>query len=160
MHQTIRDRLEDYLEGACSSEAKRALDEHLEKCAACRDEVALMKAQSAMLQDLRLAEKTDPAPGFYARVMNRIEVRRTVSFWNLLLDPVFGRRLVYATLTAVLVMGTYLATTEPVPTTLASAAAEATPEIELARPDASAVIGSDETQDRDAVLVQLATHSE
>ena len=160
MHQIIRDRLEDYLEGACSSEAKRALDEHLENCAACRDEVASMMAQSVMLQSLRPAEQAAPSPGFYARVMNRIELRRRVPFWNLLLDPVFGRRLVYATLTAVLVMGTYLATTEPVPTTVAAAAAEATPETELARPDTSAVIGSDETQDRDAILVQLATHSE
>jgi predicted anti-sigma-YlaC factor YlaD len=157
MHQIISDRLEGYLEGTCDSEALREIERHLSECGSCRTELAMMKEHSSLLHVLRDSDTVEPAPGFYARVVSRIETQRAGSFWNLLLDPVFGKRLVYATLTAVLVMGTYLATTEPAPLEEVVAAA---PEMELARPETSPQMGADEQQDRDTVLVQLATHSE
>ena len=157
MHEIIGDRLEGYLEGTCGPESVREIEEHLEGCMSCRNELAVMKEHSNLLHALRASDNAEPAPGFYARVINRIEAQRAVSLWNNLLDPIFGKRLVYATLTAVLLMGTYLATTEPAPIEEVAAAA---PEVELARPETSAQMGADEQQDRDAVLVQLATHSE
>jgi predicted anti-sigma-YlaC factor YlaD len=157
MHELIGDRLEGYLEGTCGPESVREIEEHLEGCTSCRSELAIMKEHSNLLHELRPFDTVEPAPGFYARVINRVDVQRAASLWNLLLDPIFGKRLVYATLTAVLLMGTYLATTEPTPIEEVAAAA---PEVELARPEISAQMGTDEQQDRDAVLVQLATHSE
>jgi len=106
MHEQIRQGLEDYLGGRMKSEALADYREHLGACPSCRDHVEALRAQSQMLQLLR-APSVDlaPAPGFYARVMERIEAQRPVSLWTVFMEPVFARKVMYATLALFLALG-------------------------------------------------------
>lgn len=113
MHQPIRDRLEEHLHGKSSSGGMKEFRSHMDSCPECRGEVTLHEEQRLQLSSLRSPAEMDAAPGFYARVMSRVEAEGRPSLWNMLLDPVFGKRLVYATLAVVMMMSAYLAVTEP-----------------------------------------------
>lgn len=54
----------------------------------------------------------EPRPGFYARVMERIETEGPISIWNLFIESAFGRRIAYASVALALVLGIYLVTSE------------------------------------------------
>jgi len=107
MHQPIEDGLEDFLSGRGTAQSAQ-LRAHLEACAECRAEFAPFAAQLAemnsLLHTLRPPEACDPAPGFYARVLDRIDAQRTSSFWSVFLEPVFARRLMYASLALFLLL--------------------------------------------------------
>ena len=49
----------------------------------------------------------EPAPGFYARVSQRIDRERRVPFWQVFLEPAVARRLAFAGLMWLLLLGTY-----------------------------------------------------
>jgi predicted anti-sigma-YlaC factor YlaD len=72
MHQPIRDGLEDYLAGR---EHPR-FTAHLAACSDCRENVNRIIRQNQLLRLLRV-ESADvaPSPGFYARVIDRIDAR-------------------------------------------------------------------------------------
>ncbi len=55
----------------------------------------------------------EPAPGFYARVLDRIERHVKPSIWSLLLEPALGRRVAMASAALALVVGAYIVSTEP-----------------------------------------------
>lgn len=61
------------------------------------------------LTELLLALKAPadiaPRPGFYGRVMERVEVQQRGSIWSVFLEPVFSRRLAFASLAMMLLMG-------------------------------------------------------
>lgn len=160
MHRPIKERLEDYLGGKVNLETERRIEQHLASCAACRETIEKMRRHSAMLGTLRTPEVIDPAPGFYARVLERIESRRIPSLWDLLLEPVFGRRLVYALLTLFLVLGTLLVSSGGRATEGASASGYYSPESFLAEQPVAPHIGIDPDYDRGVVLVNLATYKE
>jgi hypothetical protein len=86
--------------------------------------------------------------------MARIETQRRPSLWSLLLEPAFGRRLMYASLTLVVLLGTYLVATESGEPVTASTSAERY----LA--EEHPTVGANPQQDRDVVLVRLATYGE
>jgi anti-sigma factor RsiW len=110
MHQVILDRLEEYLSGSPSSQAFTA---HLESCEACRTEVREMQELSTALVALRAPQDVTPPPGFYARVSRRVDQQRPRSIWSLcLLDPAFGKRVAFASLMTLAVLGSYLITRE------------------------------------------------
>ena len=88
MHQPIKDSLEEYLSGMVDTATEKAIEEHLASCEHCRQAVAAMRGQSKLLKVLCAGEEADAAPGFYARVMDRIEAGRIPSIWELLLEPV------------------------------------------------------------------------
>ena len=67
-----------------------------------------MKAQAEMLKTLRSPAEVEPAPGFYARVMQRVEEGVRVSMWGAFATSRFGTRLVYASLTLAVVLGSYV----------------------------------------------------
>lgn len=150
MHEPIKGGLEDYLKGNGSA----AFLKHLEACPECRADVGRMAGQAAMVRLLRVDEELDPEPGFYGRVLTRIESQSRPSFWGPLLDPMFGRRLMYASLTMVVLLGTYLFTAE----TRETLAPATTAERYLAEKHPS--VGANPQQDRDTVLVRLATYGE
>ena len=158
MHRPVIDNLEACHQGRPCAEA----DSHVAACPSCRQTLDAMKRQSAMLRTLRVPaqahEAAEPAPGFYARVMQRVEDQRKPSFWNLLLDPLFGRRLMYGSLAAVVLMGAYLAAIEPVQQQMAMGS----PEAILSQPHKHEdhAVGANQQRDRDVVLVNLATYSE
>ena len=111
MHRLIEEHLEEALSGSGLPE-NHAAGQHLKECTECRVEVNAMREHSLLLRDWAAPAEMDPHPGFYARVMERIEAQRPVSIWSLFTDSVWGRRLATASLSVVLLMGGYLITTE------------------------------------------------
>ena len=110
MHRLIRDGLEDVLAGTPGA----AQAGHLKECGECRKEVAAMRGQAALLRQLRAPdlEESEPRPGFYARVLERIEAQNAGSIWNLFFDSLFGRRIALASAILILLLGVYLVSAE------------------------------------------------
>lgn len=156
MHGLIRQRLEDYLREAPAKKLPPEFDSHLRTCEECREELSWMQEQCQMLRGLRASQALDPAPGFYARVMERVETQERGSFWAAFLDPVFGRRLVATTLTLVVMLGGYLAFTE----TEAAPAGAGNAETIMAVAEHPPGLGQDQQRDRETMLVTLATYHE
>jgi predicted anti-sigma-YlaC factor YlaD len=155
MHQPIRDYLEEYLRGS-AQQVPQAFHAHLVACEECATELRLLETQANMLRSLRSVGDVGPSPGFYARVMERVEEQDRTSVWSVFLRPSFGRRLAIASAALVVLLGTYLVTTEsgenvapsPVATVTGQGASE------------GAVQDSLKQQQRDAVLVDLASYHE
>lgn len=142
MHLPVSDKLEEYLSRRGGCKMPHEMAAHLEECRSCARELAQIEKQAAMLRSLRTGT-CEPTPGFYARVMDRID-RNNDSIWAVLLMPALARRIVIASSALVLLLVSYLITSE------AEARAPATQEI------------GQETlpQQRDAVLVSLASYRE
>jgi anti-sigma factor RsiW len=107
MHGSIRDKLEDLLS---QKPAKKdpGVERHLSSCAECASELESMGKQSALLQSFRAADIVEPAPGFYARVMQRIEDSARDSVWAVFIDSPFGKRLAYASFMLTVLLGSYV----------------------------------------------------
>lgn len=163
MHDSIRDRLEDLLkrkplESADASAADRELLQHLHSCAECSEEVNIMRQHSALLKAVQTpSEEMEPSPGFYARVMERIEARAENSIWSVFIDSPFGKRLAYASLTLALLLGTYVVALE----TEDGHFSGSQPIVaEHQQQPAQMVAGDNSEQQRDAVLVNFASYQE
>ncbi|MBZ2176732.1 MAG: anti-sigma factor family protein [Acidobacteriota bacterium] len=155
MHRSVEDHIEDFLEGRLDGPVREAFASHVGVCRQCHDLVSQMMAHAGALRLLRAPAELEPAPGFYGRVMRRIEAEERPSVWGLLLDPVFGRNLVYASAALVILMGVFLLSTEPVQHELAS-----TPVQVLANSPAESVDGENPQNGRDSLLVTLANFTE
>ena len=153
MHEPLLDGLEDYLDGKGPT-AK--VERHLAECASCREELAAMQTHSAMFRALRVPP-TDLAPGFYARVLNRIESEGKPSLWALFGDSLFAKRLAYASVTALVLLGTVFVSTEDSSQEPLFASA---PEVIMAEEQDAPVTTTDRDRDRDVVLVHLATYQD
>jgi anti-sigma factor RsiW len=115
MHAVIVDCLEEYLAGALEPADRRVVEEHLAGCRTCRDEIAGVREVSQLLGCLRSEEEIEaPAPGFYAGIVQRVDQRRSVPVFAgwFALDLALGRRLVFASLMTLAVLGTYLVSRE------------------------------------------------
>jgi anti-sigma factor RsiW len=114
MHPEVIESLEDYLAGLLEPAAQRRIEAHLSACGMCRQEVSAMRDISEAFSSLHTEEAVEPAPGFYARVMQRVGDRQPVpSFTSFFaLDFAFGRRLVFASLLTLTVLGSYLVSHE------------------------------------------------
>jgi anti-sigma factor RsiW len=155
MHRLIRDHLEEVLAG---SERTPPVLEHLEGCEECRGEVAEMRAQAALLRDLRPAQTPEPRAGFYARVMERIEAQGPVSIWSLFFESPFGRRIAVASLALALLLGVYVVTSEQ----SAEPAVAVAPATQLlpGEDGPGQVLAPAGAPDQDSVLVNLVTYRE
>lgn len=106
MHDVIRNGLEGYLSRHTAPESLEPFRAHLAGCDACRVTVAGFENQSALIRSLRVSEEeVAPTAGFYARVMERIEAQRPISLWSVFLQPLFARRVMYASLVLFLLLG-------------------------------------------------------
>ncbi len=144
MHRSIRDNLEQVLAG---SQAAGQVQEHLATCRECGGEVEAMREQARLLRGLRA--ETEPRPGFYARVMERIEAQGPISIWNVFGDSAFGRGIAVASMALALLLGTYLITAERAEHHTGSRIS-----------DSSLVWNYAGAPDRNAVLVNLVTYRE
>jgi len=162
MHEPIQDNLEEYLKGS-ASKVSQDFQAHLQACEDCAGELRDMEAQAEMLHTLRPGKEIEPGAGFYARVMDRIEAQGRASIWTVLLEPAFGRRLAVACATLVVLLGTYFVATElsepmvavaPAAVSIAPASADLSPQPSSDRDSAQ------QQQQRDAVLVNLASFHE
>lgn len=157
MHQPIRDGLEDYLNGNTPSGEFR---EHLAACESCAARVRELERHSLWIQTLRHQAEIDPSAAFYARVLERIERRTGNSVWSVFLQPGFSRRIAYASMAMVLLLGTYIVTTEPGESVLVSSPVAA--QMSYSSPRAMELSATDAStpQDRDAVLVNLVSYQD
>jgi hypothetical protein len=114
MHRLTRDYLEDVLQGTLR--AGHPALEHLASCDPCAEQVEAMREQRKLLAALRVRPETElePRPGFYARVMDRIEAQGPASIWSLVFDSVYGRRIAFASVGLVVLIGFYLVSAETV----------------------------------------------
>jgi anti-sigma factor RsiW len=153
MHAVIIESLEEYLAGALGAQAQRTVESHLTACHECREEVLAMQEVSHMFATLQSEEAPEPAPGFYARVMEEVDTRRVPSFASLFsLDFAFGRRVVFASLLTLAVLGTYLVSRE------STYIVGPTPEAIMAQDAGPAP--SDGSAERGLMLVTLASYEQ
>jgi len=153
MHEPVKGRIEDYLQGRTPPPE---VDEHLRQCGSCRSELAAMKRQAEILRSLKSQREVEPSAGFYARVLQRIESQPLPSIWSLFGESIFAKRLAYAAMTFLVLLGTYFVSSTEPQQPLASSA----PEAIMAVDDASPSMGMDQQKDREAILVNLATYQE
>jgi anti-sigma factor RsiW len=151
MHAVLMDSLEEYLAGSLKPAAQRELEAHLNACDACREEVRSMQDVSQLFASLRSEEIESPAPGFYARVMEQVGERMAVpSLANMFgLNLAWGRRLIFASLLTLAVLGGYLASRE------SGYAAGPSPEAVMAQQESPAF---DSAPAQDNMLVTLTAY--
>lgn len=100
-------RLEEYLEGMANPAAAEDLRDHLERCPACREALAVARlARELLCGGCEPAPRSDPA--FAARVLASIrsEELGRQQFWRPL--EVLASRLAVTAAAALLVLGVYL----------------------------------------------------
>jgi hypothetical protein len=160
MHEPVLENLEAILRTSSDRRVPAQVEAHLAACAPCRVEVDAMLGHCDILRSLRAPEEGEPAAGFYARVMARVEEQGggTASIWSIFLAP-FGKRLALASATLLVLLGTYMYTSES-----GMVSTEPEPEAVLIQPrqqDIRQVVFTEgnQQQDRDALLVNLATYS-
>jgi anti-sigma factor RsiW len=121
MHAVIIDHLEEYLSGSLPPSAQHRFEAHLEACGQCRREIEEMQEACGLLASFKPAEVLDPSPEFVAKVMLGVAADPAPSFWSPFRDFAFARRVVFASLLTLAVLGTVLVTREqayaPAPTT-------------------------------------------
>jgi predicted anti-sigma-YlaC factor YlaD len=169
MHRIIRDHLEEVLAGPGSA-PKHPAGEHLAACAECREQVDAMREQAAVLRQFHAESEPEPRPGFYARVMDRIEAQAPLSVWTLFFDSMFGRRIALASLALALLIGVYVISSEQMPDPEIAGVAQTnlvtnlTPNGVADLPQDFVFSGQPQlvagAPDQDAVLVNLVTYRE
>src|SRR5437762_1985890 len=115
MHVVVIDSLEEYLSGTISPAQRKQVDAHSVDCGTCRDTVQGMFEVSDLFGCLRSDQVFEPSAGFLAGVMQIAGERRTAarSFASLFMpDLVFARRLVFASLMTLAILGGYLVSHE------------------------------------------------
>ena len=115
-----------------------------------------MKKQSELFRLLKATEEIVPDAAFYARLMNRIETQAKPSIWNIFGESVFAKRLAYASLTFVVLLGTYFVSS----TATDQQFANSSPEMLMSNDPQPTEVGIDPQKDREAILVNLATFQE
>jgi len=101
---------------------------------------------------MRAGEEFEPLPGFYARVLQRIEDRAKASIWAGFLRSPLRTRFAYASLSLALLLGMYVFVEER-----ADLDPHAQAVIVQQSNSAESVFG-DQSQQRDAVLVNLTSY--
>ena len=158
MHRFVRDHIEDIVAGVESA----SVTAHLKACAECQSDVTAMRAHSAALRELRAPDDAEPRPGFYARVMERIEAQGPASVWNLFIESAFGRRIAVASLALALLLGVYVISSERAADQPIVAGQQAQPAVVLGEDAPGRVITqmSSNQSSNDDVLVNLVTYQE
>jgi len=156
MHQPVKGSLEDYLRGTDGRFLRPLppeVEDHLEACDECNAELKDFESDAVALRSLRAPTGFEPRGGFYARVMQRIdEARASSSVWSAFLEPLFAKRLALISATLVVLIGTYLVTTERADAALQQHSGAAFAQ--------SVNVDNTTQQERDAVLTQLVDFSE
>jgi hypothetical protein len=150
MHGSIRHELESLLQGNGDAAPLR---QHLASCGGCANELAAMRAQNDLFRPLKSNEDVEPAAGFYARVMQRIEEKAKDSIWAVFVYSPFGKRLALASLSVALLLGSYVVAQEKLDGDLTGETAAT----EQAHYDVP--MEGDQAHQRDEVLQNFAAHS-
>jgi len=113
MHAVVMESLEEYLSGLLDPAERRRIEAHLHDCPGCRAGIDGMTELSSLFGVLQNQE-CEPAPGFYSRVVERIEAASAEpSFASLFaFDLVFARRLAFSCMLTLAVLGSVLISRE------------------------------------------------
>jgi len=151
MHAVVMDSLEEYLAGVLEPAVIRKVEAHLKTCGTCREEVAGMRRISRWMSELKMEDAVAPPPAFYVRVMQQVGNAKPVpAFASLFaLDLAFGRRIAFACLLTLAVLGSYLVTRE------SGEPAPLSPEVIMAQQDAP-TFGT--AQAHEAMLATLTSY--
>ena len=115
MHVVVMETLEEYLSGTLEPAKRRTIEAHLTTCVSCREELHSMEEVSVMFGTLKAEEVFEPSPSFFAGVMSQVGRGRKAapSFASFFaLDLAFGRRLAFASLMTLALLGGYLVSRE------------------------------------------------
>ena len=153
MHAVVMSNLEEYLAGTLEPAGQREIEAHLNTCSMCRDEIRSMQDVSQLFVSLRSEQDWDPSPGFYAGVMRGVGERQAApSFASFFaLDFAFGRRVAFASLLTLAILGSYLVTRET------EFPAGSSPEVVMAQQNAPSF---DSAPARDNMLVTLTAYEQ
>jgi hypothetical protein len=113
-----------------------------------------MRDHAALFRSLRVDEEMEPAAGFYARVMQRIEEEGVASIWSVFLEGPFGKRLVFASLALAILLGTWIVGMERQDGHMGSEPVIAEQQ------NREIPVTGDAAHQRDVVLVNLAAYSQ
>src|SRR5262249_25262843 len=112
----------------------------------------------------------DPRPGFYARVLERIEAEGPVSIWNLFVESAFGKRIALASFALALLLCVYLVSAERAAEPMVASQPMVQVTVQGASSTVSVVNGEDapgavlsrldQEQPNDDMLVNLVTYRE
>ncbi|MCU1260435.1 MAG: putative transrane anti-sigma factor [Bryobacterales bacterium] len=109
MHEIIQDGLEDYLSGA----VRRDFQAHLDQCDECRREVSEISGVSVLFAAFKEVEAPQPEPGFYYRLSQNLEASKSASPWSIFsINGAFGRRVAFASLVTLGILGGFLISRE------------------------------------------------
>jgi predicted anti-sigma-YlaC factor YlaD len=150
MHAVVMESLEEYLSGLLEPASCRRIETHLNDCASCRAEIDGFTGVARLFGALR-SEECEPAPGFYARVAERIEANSAArSFAGLFgFDLVLARRLAFSSMLMLAVLGSFLVSRE------VTYRGSFTPEAVLSQDSAAA---SDSAPAQDNMLLTLTAY--
>jgi anti-sigma factor RsiW len=151
MHAVVLENLEEFLAGTLEPAEIRIIEAHLGGCEMCRKEVRSMLEISALFGSLRNEETFEPAPGFYARVSERVGAQKAPPVFGTVfgLDFALGMRLALACLLTLAALGGYLVSRET------SFDPEPTPDAIMAQQNLPAFDSAPAT---DNMLVTLTTY--
>ncbi|MBL8292359.1 MAG: hypothetical protein JNN08_11015 [Bryobacterales bacterium] len=158
MDRRIEELLEDHLRGSLAPAREAAFADALAAAdAETRRMIQAFEQHAQLLRSLRAPDDAAPAPGFYARVLNRIEEQRVPSVWDSFVEPHFFKRLAFAALTLLMLLSVTVWTTPEPNETYA-----AVPVVEMAsEPEPIHTMdASNRESNRDVILVNLATYQE
>jgi anti-sigma factor RsiW len=113
MDDLMKENLEDHLAGMLAGERKSEFEAYLAKHPKAAEELARFEESAELLRMLRSEDGDEmslrPAPGFYGRVMRQVNDERGVPFWMVFLEPLLLRRLAFASLMWLALLGSYIA---------------------------------------------------
>lgn len=156
MEERIRQRLEDYLSGSLTPGMDPAFDRALAVRPEEQLELNQFAEQSRLLHDtLCVSDAVGPSPGFYARVMMRVEEESRSSFWSPF-SSIFGQRLVLASAMLLILVGVALVGTDSAPAETAAEVAEAPAQL-LVDPNPDVHLVGNQDEDRGRVFATLAS---
>lgn len=159
MDRRIENNLEGYLRGSLDPRGRSEFEGLLESDAETRRMVEQFERHARIMRASLRTDGVDPAPGFYGRVMDRIEAQRGGTFWNLFLQPLFFQRVAFASAALlVLMLGALMMAPGD-----GNVIVAAGPEHFMAQDaDQETLTVNVEQQDRnrDALLVNLTTYGE
>jgi anti-sigma factor RsiW len=110
MHAAVLDRLEQYLSGTLNPADIREFEAHLNTCEVCRGEVHSMREVSECFTSLRPEQTLHPSPGFYAGILKQVGCQTARPTFTSLFSWqfAFGRRVAFASLAMLAILGSYL----------------------------------------------------
>lgn len=107
MDSFLQERLEVYLAGCLSEQDLAEFERRLAADSAADEEMTAFRATADLFAEFKVdtSEDMEPAPGFYYRVMERVEAEQGESVWSLFLQPFVVRRFAFVALMWLLMLG-------------------------------------------------------